>query len=79
MSLSTDLEAAKAEVTRIESEIAAALPSELLGKTETELASLYHAVLAFFKGTPPPVPDPVPDPVPEVTVPVESQDPAAEA
>jgi len=70
MSLQTDLEAAKAEVTRIEAEIAA-LPSELIGKTEIELASLYHAVLAFFKGTPPPVP--------EVAVPVEAQDPATEA
>lgn len=59
MSLQSDLDAAKAEVTRIEAEIAS-LPSELLGKTETELASLYHAVLAFFKGTPPPVPEPAP-------------------
>ena len=56
MSLETDLIAAKAEVVRIEAEIAA-LPAELLGKTETELATLYHAVLAFFKGTPPPIPE----------------------
>jgi len=72
MSLSTDLEAAKAEVTRIEAEIAA-LPSELLGKTEIELASLYHAVLAFFKGTPPPVPSVV------VEAQTETTDTAAEA
>lgn len=57
MSLQDDLQAAKNEVSRIEAEIAE-LPSELLNKSEEELANLYHAVLRYFKGTPPPVPSP---------------------
>jgi hypothetical protein len=55
MSLQTDLDAAKAEVLRLETEIAA-LPAEIAGKTENELSIIYHKILAYFKGTvPPPV------------------------
>ena len=52
MGLQADLEAAKAEVVKIEAEIAA-LPAYIIGKTEQELADLYHAITAYFNGSVP--------------------------
>jgi Flp pilus assembly pilin Flp len=54
MSLQTELEAAKAEVTRLEAEVAA-LPAAIVGKTEAELSALWHAIGNYFKGSVPPV------------------------
>ena len=52
MGLLADLAAAKAEVTRIEGEIAA-LPSEIVGKTEAEMVAIWHSITTYFGGTVP--------------------------
>lgn len=49
MSLQDDLTAARAEVAKIEAEIAA-LPETVAGKTEDELVAIWHAIKAYFKG-----------------------------
>ena len=49
MSLQTELARAKAEVSTLESEIAA-MPAAILGKTEAELSIIYHAIADFFGG-----------------------------
>ena len=61
MSLQSELEAAKAVVANIESEIAA-LPNSIAGKTEDELVAIYHAITGYFRGA-------VPAPVPTDTTP----------
>lgn len=48
MSLQTELDAAKAEVARIEAEIKQ-LPETLIGKTEKELAIIYHSIAKYFR------------------------------
>lgn len=52
MSLADDLAIARAEVARIESEIAS-LPDEVAGKSEEEMAVIFHSIAHFFKGTVP--------------------------
>lgn len=52
MSLQDDLNLAKAEVTRIEAEIAA-LPAVIVGKTEAELIGIWQAIDVYFKGNVP--------------------------
>ena len=58
MSLQDELNAAKAEVARLETEIAA-LPTEIKDKTEDELSKIWHAITSFFRGA-----DKVPAPQP---------------
>ena len=66
MSLQTELDAAKAEVARIEAEIKQ-LPETLIGKTENELAIIYHSIAKYFKWN---------VPVPVIETPVEPVAPA---
>lgn len=54
MSLNTELEAARAEVVKLETELAA-LPEGFITKSEVELAAIYHAITAFFRGNVPPL------------------------
>jgi len=54
MSITSELEAAKLEVAKLEAELAA-LPEGFITKSEAELASIYHAITAFFRGNVPPV------------------------
>jgi hypothetical protein len=53
MSIATELEAAKAEVVRLEAELAV-LPAEFTAKAESELSKLYADIASFFRGTVPP-------------------------
>jgi hypothetical protein len=55
MSLQTDLDEARAKVAEIEAKIAA-LPAELLEKTEAELTVFWHAITTYFSGSVPPAP-----------------------
>jgi hypothetical protein len=77
MSLQNDLDTAKAEVARIESEIAA-MPATIVGKTEDELVAIWHAIKSYFKGDVPEHPVVVVDaPVGQVAA-EQSADPVAQ-
>jgi hypothetical protein len=52
MNLQDELNAARAEVIRLEAEVAA-LPGIIAGKTESELVQVYHAIVSFFRGSVP--------------------------
>jgi hypothetical protein len=51
MSIQSELNTAKAEVARLEVELAA-LPPAIISKTEAELKADYAAIVAFFRGVP---------------------------
>jgi predicted nucleic acid-binding Zn-ribbon protein len=72
MSLKDQLDAAKAEVARIEAEMES-LPEVIKNKTEEELSDIFHAIRHYFGGQ-----DPAPIPTADPVTKIESPEPGAQ-